>query len=200
MSISLTKGQKVDLTKSNPGLSHITVGLGWDPIKNGKRGLFSSFRGQNIDCDASVLMLQDGYLVQQSDVISFQRLQSLCGSVIHSGDNLTGDGDGDGDDEQIKVTLKEVPVKFDKLVFVVNIYAAASRKQDFGMIENAYIRLVNSQTQEELMRYNLSENYAGKTSLIFGEIYRKDGEWRFAAIGSGTKDTSITQLTKRYRQ
>lgn len=198
MSISLTKGQKVDLTKSNPGLSHITVGLGWDPIKNGKRGLFSSFRGQNIDCDASVLMLQDGYLVQQSDVISFQRLQSLCGSVIHSGDNLTGDGDGD--DEQIKVTLKEVPVKFDKLVFVVNIYAAASRKQDFGMIENAYIRLVNSQTQEELMRYNLSENYAGKTSLIFGEIYRKDGEWRFAAIGSGTKDTSITQLTKRYRQ
>lgn len=200
MPINLQKGQKVDLTKNNPGLTDITVGLGWDPIqKANKGGLFGALRAaiSNIDCDASVLLLQNDRLLSENDIVSYRKLQSNCGSVNHSGDNLTGHGDGD--DEQVFVTLNDLPSKYNKLVFIVNIYSAASRKQDFGMIQNAYIRLLNSRSNEELIRYNLSDEYAGKTALILGEMYRYNGEWKFAAIGTGTEDGSLTEISKHYK-
>lgn len=199
MAINLTKGQKIDLTKTNPGLTQLQVGLGWDPIKPKKKGLFGALTSVvgNLDCDASVLMLVEDHLISSSDIVSFRKLKSDCGSVIHSGDNLTGSGNGD--DETIMVHLNKVPSQINRLVFVVNIFSAASRRQDFGMVENAYIRVINPQTKEELVRFNLTEDFAGKTSLITGEIYRHNGEWKFNAIGNGTSDTSIEQLATRYR-
>lgn len=201
MPINLQKGQKIDLTKTNPGLTDVTVGLGWDPVqKSAKSGLFGAIRtavSSNIDCDASVLLLQQDRLVTEQDIVSFRKLQSNCGTVRHSGDNLTGHGNGD--DEQVFVALNNLPAKYNKIVFIVNIFAAASRKQDFGMIQNAFIRLVNSRTNEELVRYDLSENYAGKTSLILGELYRHNGEWKFAALGTGTNDVSIKEVSNHYK-
>ncbi|MEX3623583.1 TerD family protein [Viridibacillus arvi] len=199
MAINLTKGQKIDLTKGNSGLSQIMVGLGWEPVAKKSKG-FLGFGGGNtadFDCDASVLMLKGDLLASEQDVVSFRKLKSNCGSVRHSGDNLTGSGSGD--DETIFVKLHEVPSHFNKLVFVVNIYNAALRRQDFGDIKNAFIRVVNPQTNEELLRYNLSEDYSGKTALITGEIYRKDNEWKFGAVGTGTKDKSLEEIYKRYK-
>lgn len=196
MSIDLTKGNSIDLTKGNENLTQLMVGLGWDPIK--KRGLFGSvFSGASLDCDAFVLMLQDDRLVKQQDIVSFRKQISDCGSVRHSGDNLTGSGEGD--DEQILVNLDRIPSRINRLIFCVNIYSAASRGQDFGMVENAFIRIVDQQTKEELVRYKLSENYAGKTALITAEITRKDGHWSFKAVGTGTNDNSIEEVARRYK-
>ncbi|PLS15951.1 stress protein [Bacillus sp. M6-12] len=202
MAISLQKGQKVDLTKGRAGLTSLMVGLGWDPVTPDKPkgllgGLFGGGGAPNIDCDASVLLLdENGKLTNKNNLIYFGNKTSADGSVRHSGDNLTGDGDGD--DEQIVVNLNAVSPSVHKMVFVVNIYSAVSRKQDFGMIRNAFIRIVNNSTGEELIHFNLSDNYSGLTSLFAGEIYRHNGEWKFNAIGDGTKDTTITEIANKY--
>ncbi len=198
MSINLNKGDKIDLKKSNPGLSKITVGLGWDPVSEGGGGFLKALLGSskaNIDCDASVFMLDNnGKLDNVKDLIYFGNLKSKCRSVIHTGDNLTGDGDGD--DEQILVELDNIPSRIHKLLFVVNIYDSTRRNQHFGMIKNAFIRVVDQNTRKEIIKYNLSDNYANKTTLIVGCIFRKDGSWQFAAIGEGTEDSSLTEVLK----
>ena len=198
MAISLQKGQKVDLTKGNSSLNRIMVGLGWDPVAPAKGGLFGAFKSApNIDCDASVFMLTDDKFVNKNDLVYFGNLKSPCMSVVHSGDNTTGDGDGD--DETIMIELKSIPDRINKLVFVVNIYDCAKRKQDFGMIQNAYIRVVDPKTGAELARYNLSESYGGLTTLVTGEIYRHNGEWKFGAVGDGTTDQNLTGISKRFQ-
>ncbi|WP_042479050.1 TerD family protein [Bacillus ndiopicus] len=204
MGINLQKGQRVDLTKGNAGLDTIKVGLGWDPISQGKSGGFfgglfggGGSSGPNVDCDASVLMLQDDKIVDKNDVIYFGKLTSDCGTVQHSGDNLTGDGAGD--DEVITIRLSSVPAKYNKLVFVVNIYSAATRNQHFGMIQNAYIRVYDDKTGNELIRYNLTDDYSNLTTLICGEIYRHNNEWKFAAVGSGTNDIQLGDVVRKYQ-
>jgi stress response protein SCP2 len=151
----------------------------------------------NVDCDASVIMLgANDKLQNNKDVIYFGNLRSNDGSVQHSGDNLTGDGDGD--DEQIIIDLSRVPANIQKLVFVVNIYDCIKRKQHFGMIQNAFIRVVNPTTNQELLHYNLTDNYSGLTCLVTGEIYRHGNEWKFAAIGSGTNAASLSEVVRSY--
>ncbi|HBP63912.1 MAG TPA: stress protein [Desulfosporosinus sp.] len=205
--INLQKGQKIDLTKGNPGLSKITVGLGWDEVASSakpKSGILGSLFGGGagasaaIDCDASALLLNDqNKLTSKARLVYFGNLQSADKSVKHSGDNLTGAGEGD--DEQIQVDLANVPSEVQKIVFVVNIYDSTKRKQDFGLIANAFIRIVNSANDQEFCRYNLTESYAGKTSLIAAEVYRHNNEWKFAAIGEGTNDASLSELVRRYQ-
>ena len=202
MGVNLQKGQKVNLKKADgQALSRIRIGLGWDPVEQEKKGgLFGSIFGgsaPDIDCDASVIVCQGGRLASRDDVVYFGNLKHSSGAIRHTGDNLTGEGEGD--DEQILVDLTAVPAAYDKLVFVVNIYDCQSRKQDFGMIANAFIRICDENTGEEFCRYNLSESYAGMTAMIFGEIYRYNGEWKFNAIGQGTKDTGLNELAKRYQ-
>lgn len=196
MSVNLQKGQKVDLTKGNAGLKTLIVGLGWDEAPK-KFSLFT--KQEDIDCDASVLMINAATkkLMGAIDVVYFGNLTHRSGSVRHCGDNLTGAGDGD--DEQIIVELTKVPQDYEKLVFVVNIYQAAQRRQHFGMIKNAFIRVVDADTGKELCKYNLSENYDGKTAMIFGEVYRYNGEWKFGAIGEPTNDNSISEMAARYQ-
>jgi stress response protein SCP2 len=199
LAISLEKGQRIDLTKGKAGLSKILVGLGWDPVASGSGGFFGKLFGggtPNIDCDASVLMLENGRVTENKNVIYFGNLRSRCGSIEHTGDNLTGEGSGD--DEQIIVDLQKVPSHIHKLVFVVNIYDCVKRSQHFGMIENAFIRIVNMNDRSEMVKYNLRDDYSGRTSLIAGEIYRDGAEWKFTAVGEGTNDTSITEIVKRY--
>jgi len=201
MSVTLQKGQKVSLSKGNPGLSKIVVGLGWDeaqPKFGG--GIFGGlFAGatQDIDCDATAFLLKNGRLTDSKDVVYFGNLTHYTGAVQHMGDNLTGAGEGD--DEQIVIDLQRVPQQYDKIVIVVNIYSAYKRHQHFGMIQNAFIRIVNAANGQEMLKYNLSENYNGMTAMIFGEIYRYNGEWKFGAVGSGTNDGSISDLAKRYQ-
>lgn len=200
MAVNLVKGQKIDLTKGNAGLNQIMVGLGWDPITSSGKGLLASLFGSsqsNIDCDASVIMLGEGdKLASNKDVVYFGNLNHSSRSVCHMGDNLTGDGDGD--DEQIFVELKAVPSNIQKMIFVVNIYDCVNRKQDFGMIQNAYIRIVDNATKKELLRFSLTDNYKGYTALEVGEVYRHEGEWKFAAIGNGTRDAGLKQMVERY--
>lgn len=190
MSINLSKGQKINLSKEVNGLSEVVVGLGWDAAK---RGFFGST--PNFDCDASAIIIDDNN--KYSGCVYYGDRAALNKAVYHHGDNLTGDGDGD--DEQITVKLSKLPSSVSKIIFVVNIYACESRKQDFGMIQNAFIRLVDSKTNKEICKYNLSENYEGKTAMIFAEVYRHDNEWKFNAIGQGTTDKSISELVKRYK-
>lgn len=199
--INLQKGQKIDLTKSNPGLAKIMIGLGWDPVKSGGGGFLSGLLGggggANIDCDASCYLLDANHkLTRKENLVYFGRVTSLCGSVRHSGDNLTGDGDGD--DEQIVVDLTRVPADVHRLVFVVNIFQCVQRKQHFGMIKNAFIRAVNAANNQEICKFSLSEGYDGKTALILGELYRHNGEWKFAATGEATTDTGLETLTRRF--
>ena len=195
MSISLQKGQKVSLSKENAGLSKIVVGLGWDEVQQQKRGFFSA-KPADIDCDASALLLSGGRLVDKRDVVYYGNLRHSSGTVQHMGDNLTGGGEGD--DEQIVIDLSAVPSAYDRIVFVVTIYQAIPRKQHFGMIRNAFIRLVDSRNNGEICRYNLTEDYGGMTAMIFGEVYRNGNEWKFSAIGQGTNDSGIAELIKRY--
>lgn len=195
MSISLQKGQKVSLTKENAGLSRVVIGLGWDEVKQAKRGLFAP-KPQPIDCDASALLLINGKLTSKEDIVYFGNLRHKSGTIQHMGDNLTGAGDGD--DEQIIVDLSQVPAEYDRIVLVVNIYQAVQRKQHFGMIENAFIRLVDARNNTEMCKYNLTDNYSGMTAMIFGEVYRHNGEWKFNAIGQGTNDAGLGELSNRY--
>lgn len=195
MSVNLQKGQKVDLTKNNQGLSKVVVGLGWDEAEQ-KRGLFSK-KPADIDCDASAILLSTGgKLLSNSDVIFYHNLKHSSGAVMHCGDNLTGAGDGD--DEQIIVELKKIPENYERIVFVVTIYQAKERNQHFGMIKNAFIRIVDSSTGNEMFKYDLSENYDNRTAMIFGEIYRHNGEWKFSAVGEPTNDNGISEMAKRF--
>ena len=195
MSVSLQKGQKVSLSKENAGLSKVMIGLGWDHVQQKKKGFFSA-KPQDIDCDASAFLLIDGKLRDKKDIVYFGNLRHPSGTVQHMGDNLTGAGEGD--DEQILVDLAQVPSEYDRIVVVVNIYQAVQRKQHFGLIQNAFIRLVDGRNNTEMCRYNLTDDYSGMTAMIFGEVYRHNGEWKFNAIGQGTTDPGIGELANRY--
>ena len=173
MAVCLKKGQKVDLTKSNPGLKKITVGLGWD---------VNRYDGPEFDLDASAFLLgANGKVPGDADFIFYGNANHASGSVTYGGDNRTGEGD----DEEIFVDLEKVPEKIDRIAVTVTIYEAEERRQNFGQVSNAYVRIVDDATGKELVRYDLEEDFSIETALVVGEIYRKDGEWRFNAIGSG---------------
>ena len=195
MSISLQKGQKVSLTKDNAGLSEIIIGLGWDEAPRKKGGLFAR-KPESIDCDASANLCISGKLRDKADVVYFGNLKHKSGAVKHMGDNLTGAGEGD--DEQIIVDLKQVPSEYDKIILVVNIYQAVQRKQHFGMIQNAYIRVVDGRNSTEMCKYNLTDDYSNMTAMIFGEVYRHNDEWKFNALGQGTTDPGLGELVNRF--
>ena len=176
MPINLSKGQKVDLTKGNASLKHIMVGLGWDV------NAFDS--GSDFDLDASAFMCgANGKCPTEKEFVFYGNLEHPSGAVKHQGDNLTGEGDGD--DEQIFVDLKAIPESFDKIAFTVTIYEAQERRQNFGQVSNAYIRIVDEDTNQELIRYDLGEDFSIETAIVVGELYRHNGEWKFNAIGSG---------------
>ena len=195
MPVCLQKGQKVSLSKENAGLSKVIIGLGWDEVKRARGGFFAP-KPQPIDCDASAFVLKNGKLTNKEDIVYFGNLRHKSGTIQHMGDNLTGAGEGD--DEQIIVDLARIPGEYDRIVIVVNIYQAVKRNQHFGMIQNAFIRLVDGRNNHEMCRYNLTENYSGMTAMIFGEVYRHNGEWKFNAIGQGTNDPGIGELANRY--
>ena len=194
MYVKLQKGQKVSLSKEHAGLSKIIVGLGWDEVQQ-QRSFFAP-KPQDIDCDAFALLLVDGKLASSQDIVYYGSLKHNSGSVVHMGDNLTGAGDGD--DEQIVIDLNRVPAQYDRIVLAVNIYQAYERRQHFGMIQNAFIRLVDARNNNEMCIYNLTENYSNQTAMLFGEVYRYNGEWKFNAVGQGTTDGSISDFAKRY--
>lgn len=178
MAVNLQKGQKIDLTKSNPNLSKLLVGLGWDTNKY--KG------GFDFDLDASVFLLTENQKVSSnSDLVYYGNLKHLSGSVEHMGDNLVGGGDGD--DEQIKIDLARVPGGIERIAVAVTIYDAEKRAQNFGQVSNSYIRVVDETTGSELLRYDLGEDFSFEESIIVGEIYRYKGEWKFNAVGSGYK-------------
>ena len=200
MSVNLQKGQKVDLTKGNAGLRRVMVGLGWDEAQQSKGlfgGLFGGGQTQDIDCDAIAFLLDGGgRLTRPQDIVFFNNLRHDSGCVIHQGDNLTGAGEGD--DEQIMVDLARLPAQYERIVFLVSIYQATERRQHFGMIRNAFIRLVDADSNKELCIYNLSENYQDMTAMVFGEVYRRNGEWKFNAIGQPMQIWSVAQLAEKY--
>ena len=176
MPISLQKGQKVDLTKGNPSLKHVLVGLGWDVNKYDG--------GFDFDLDASAFLLgANGQTPNTAAFIFYGNLKHPSGAVEHMGDNLTGEGEGD--DEQIQVDLTKIPDSIDKIAFTVTIYEAEQRRQNFGQVSNAYIRIVDSDTNKELIRYDLGEDFSIETAIVVGEINRHGGGWKFNAVGSG---------------
>ncbi len=200
MSVNLQKGQKVNLRKSNGqgSLQRVMVGLGWDEVEQ-KRGFFGlGPKPQDIDCDASAILCRGGRLSSGlNDVVFYNNLRHNSGTVIHQGDNLTGAGEGD--DEQIFVNLSAVPYEYDRIVFVVTIYQARERKQHFGLIRNAFIRICDAENNTEICKFNLSENYYGKTAMVVAEVTRVGGEWQFNAIGNPTTDNSILEIANRFR-
>lgn len=176
MPISLQKGQKIDLTKSNPGLKNILVGLGWDTNKYDG--------GSDFDLDASVFLVDAaGKVRKQEDFVFYSNPMHDSRSVEHLGDNRTGEGEGD--DEQVKVNLSLVPADVEKIVFTVTIYEYEVRNQNFGQVSNAFIRIVDESSSTELIRYDLGEDFSVETAVIVGELYRHSGEWKFNAVGSG---------------
>jgi tellurium resistance protein TerD len=188
MGIVLKKGQKIDLTKGNSTLKKLVVGLGWDTSNyNG---------GYEIDLDVSVFMCgSSGKTEHDEDFIFYNNLKHASGAVEHMGDNRTGDGDGD--DEQIKVNLLEIPNNIQKLAFTVTIDGAVARKQNFGQVSNSYVRVVDEDTGNEILKYDLGEDYSVETALTVCEIYRNNGEWKFSAVGSGFSG-GLAALCKNY--
>ncbi|MDI2587174.1 TerD family protein [Psychrobacillus sp. NEAU-3TGS] len=185
--INLSKGQKIDLTKTNPGLKNVLVGLGWDTNR------YSG--GNDFDLDASAFIVDgNGKAFNEKSFIFYNNLQSEDGSVIHTGDNRTGVGDGD--DEQLLIKLPLVPSVVQKVVFTVTIHDAELRKQNFGQVSNAFIRIVNEDTNEEIVRYDLGEDFSIETALVVGEIYRHNNEWKFNAIGSGFQGGLAALITE----
>jgi tellurium resistance protein TerD len=175
LAISLNKGGRLSLDKEAPGLKKVLIGLGWDA---------RATDGVDFDLDASAFMLNaDGKVRSEADFIFYNQLKSVCGSVQHTGDNLTGAGEGD--DETIMIDLDRVPADVQKIAFIVTIHDAETRKQNFGQVNNAYIRLVNAETNVAVARYDLVEDASTETAMIFGELYRHSGEWRFTAVGQG---------------
>ena len=176
MAVSLAKGQKVDLTKTNPGLKEVLIGLGWDTNKYDG--------GHDFDLDSAAFLLgADGKVTSDGDFVFYNNLKHSSGSVQHLGDNLTGAGEGD--DEQMKIDLSKVPDAIQKIDFTVTIHEAETRKQNFGQVENAFIRVVDAASNKELIRYDLGEDFSIETAVVVGELYRHSGEWKFQAIGSG---------------
>jgi len=187
MAIPLIKGGNISLTKTDPSLKNIIAGLGWDVRETD---------GETFDLDASILMVQaDGKVRSDRDFIYYHQKDYACGAVHHTGDNRTGAGDGD--DESILVFLDKLPAEIHKLIVCVSIYEADQNKQNFGQVLNAFIRLVNKESQQEITRYDLSENASTQTEMIFGEIYRYEGEWKFRAIGQGVKD-GLKELMRKH--
>ncbi len=175
MTVSLTKGGNVSLTKEAPGMTAVLVGLGWDA---------RTTTGTDFDLDASAIMVKaDGKVMSDGHFVFFNNKTSPDGSVEHTGDNLTGEGEGD--DESIKVNLANVPAEVDKVVFPVSIYEAEQRSQSFGQVRNAFIRIVNQSGNAEIARYDLTEDASTETAMVFGELYRNGAEWKFRAVGQG---------------
>ena len=190
MAINLSKGQKVDLTKGNPGLSKIVVGLGWDV------NAFDS--GAAFDLDAAAFMVGgSGKCPTEKEFVFYGNLEHPSGSLKHMGDNLTGEGDGD--DEQIKVDLSKVPEAVEKIDFTVTIYEAEERRQNFGQVSNAFIRIVDESSNTELIRYDLGEDFSIETAVVVGELYRHNGEWKFNAVGQPVQEASrLDALLRMY--
>lgn len=179
MGVSLTKGGRVSLNKEAPGLKKILIGLGWDTN--------TSDTGAEFDLDASVFLLNtQGKVQNDRDFVFYNNLTSTDGSVIHTGDNRTGAGDGD--DEAIKIDLSKISSYIKEISIVVTIHEAIQRRQNFGMVRNAFVRLVNDETNQEIVRYDLEEDYSTEPGLLFGRLYFKDNEWKFTAVGTGYKD------------
>ncbi len=204
MSINLSKGQKINLSKEQAGLSQVMVGLGWDEVQKNVGFLGALFGGtpQDIDCDAFAIMLgYDGKLLHHpNDVkectVFFNNLSDPAHSIVHQGDNLTGAGEGD--DEQIFVDLNRVPQDVYTIVFAVNIYDAFNRNQHFGMLQNAFIRVVDARSGRELCKFNLNENYTNDTALIAGAISRGDNGWEFVADGSHARVPSLVEVVAAF--
>lgn len=176
MAISLVKGQKIDLTKGNPSLKKVIIGLGWDTNKY--------LGGSDFDLDASVFLVgSNGKTNHDEDFIFYNNLKSRNEAVIHKGDNRTGIGDGD--DEQISLEFSKMPADVDKMAITVTIHEALERGQNFGQVSNAYVRVINEETDEEILRYDLGEDFSIETALVVCEIYRNGSEWKFSAVGSG---------------
>lgn len=187
MAISLSKGGNVSLSKEAPGIESILVGLGWDA---------RATDGSDFDLDASCFMLiESGKVPNDSSFIFYNKLKSDCGSVEHTGDNLTGSGEGD--DEVLYVDLKKVPSSIAKLAFTVTIHEADSRKQNFGMVSGAYIRIVDRKSNKEIARFDLSEDASTNTAMVFGEVYRHGGDWKFKAVGQGY-DGGLAPLARNF--
>ena len=175
MGVSLSKGGNVSLSKTDPSLVRVRIGLGWDT---------RSTDGQDFDLDGSAFLLTDsGRVRSDNDFIFYNNLRSLDGSVQHTGDNRTGEGDGD--DESLIVELNNVPMDVTKVAFIVTIHDAVVRRQSFGQVSNAFMRIVNEDTNVEVARYDLTEDASTETAMIFGELYRHNGEWKFRAVGQG---------------
>nr|WP_053955501.1 TerD family protein [Inediibacterium massiliense] len=188
MSINLQKGQRIDLTKSNPDLKKVIVGLGWDTNKYAG--------GYDFDLDASAfLAAENGKVLHDEDFVFYNNLQGGNGSVIHTGDNRTGEGDGD--DEQIKVDFTKIPEHVHRIGITVTIHEAKERDQNFGQVSNAYVRVVNEENNEEVLRYDLGEEFSVETALVVCELYRHNGEWKFNAIGSGFSG-GLADLCRNY--
>ena len=175
MALSLQKGGNLSLSKTDPSLTKILIGLGWDE---------RSTDGVDFDLDASAFLLcASGSVRNNTDFIFYNQLKSIDGSVQHTGDNRTGQGDGD--DESLKVDLEKIPSEIQKVVFTVTIHEAESRRQNFGQVANAFIRVVNDLSGIEIVRYDLAEDYSTETAMVFGELYRYNQEWKFRAVGQG---------------
>lgn len=187
MAVSLSKGGNVSLTKEAPSMKKLLIGLGWDPRVSD---------GTQFDLDASLFMLKaDGKIVSDTGFIFYNNRTSACGSVVHLGDNLTGAGEGD--DEQLTIELDKVPADVEKMAVAVTIHDAAARSQNFGMVAKAFIRCVNADGNKELARFDLSEDASTNTAMVFGEVYRHNGEWKFKAVGQGF-DGGLAPLAAGY--
>lgn len=188
MGINLSKGQKISLTKEAPGLKEAIIGLGWDTK------LYDG--GYDFDLDASAFLIgQNGRVNNDLDFVFYNNLKHPSDSVIHTGDNRTGEGDGD--DEQIIIDFSKVPENIAKVAITVTIHEAQARGQNFGQVSNAFVRITNKETGEEVLRYDLSEDFSVETALVFCELYRYNGEWKFSAIGSGFQG-GLAALCKNY--
>lgn len=175
MGVSLSKGGNVSLSKTDPGLKKVLIGLGWEA---------RSTDGVDFDLDASAFLLtESGKVRGDNDFIFYNNLRSVDGSVEHTGDNRTGAGEGD--DEALKIDLDKVPADITKIVFTVTIHDADARKQNFGMVSDAFIRIVNDDSNVEVARFDLTEDASTETAMVFGEIYRHNGEWKFRAVAQG---------------
>lgn len=187
MAVSLTKGGNVSLSKTDPTLKNLIVGLGWDARPTD---------GADFDLDASAFLVkEDGKVRSDSDFIFYNQTKSTCGSVEHTGDNRTGVGDGD--DEAVIVLLDKIPAEIQRVVFTVTIHEADVRKQNFGQVSHAYVRVLNKDTNTEVARYDLSEDASIETAMVFGEIYKHGGEWKFKAVGQGYAG-GLAALARQY--
>ncbi|WP_042457571.1 TerD family protein [Neobacillus dielmonensis] len=176
MGINLSKGQRIDLTKTNPGLTKVIVGLGWDT--NRYQG------GHDFDLDASAFLTDDNSrVINDSDFVFYNNLTDPSGAVEHTGDNRTGEGDGD--DEQIKIDFSKVPSHVHRIAIAVTIHEAEQRSQNFGQVSNAFVRVVDEETNREILRFDLGEDFSVETAVVVCELYRHNGDWKFNAVGSG---------------